>query len=68
VLQGGLVADRFGVTTSQHSTSDSPHTLDNETQQDSNVTMKYGEGDKGDDGDDVSKNLFLLIFPLMYIN
>ncbi|KAF9066905.1 hypothetical protein BDP27DRAFT_1365261 [Rhodocollybia butyracea] len=31
-------------------TSDSLHTLDNETQQDSNVTMEYSEGDKGDEG------------------
>ena len=76
MLQGRIVADRFGVTTSQDSTLDIPHTLDDETQQDSDVTMEYGEGDEGgdgddgddgDEGDDVSENLLLLIFPLMYI-
>ncbi|KAF9060617.1 hypothetical protein BDP27DRAFT_1429840 [Rhodocollybia butyracea] len=43
---------RFRVGTSGNdSTSDIPHTLDDETQQDSDVTMEYGEGDEGGDGD-----------------
>ncbi|KAF9065522.1 hypothetical protein BDP27DRAFT_1424719 [Rhodocollybia butyracea] len=39
-------------TSGNDSTSDLPHTLDDETQQDSDVTMEYGEGDEGGNGDD----------------
>ncbi|KAF9066594.1 hypothetical protein BDP27DRAFT_1365564 [Rhodocollybia butyracea] len=39
-------------TSGNDSTLDIPHTLDDETQQDSNITMEYGEGDKGDNGDE----------------
>ncbi|KAF9071611.1 hypothetical protein BDP27DRAFT_1361764 [Rhodocollybia butyracea] len=39
-------------TSGNDSTSDIPHTLDDETQQDSDVTMEYGEGDEGGDGDE----------------